>query len=79
MSGVDLQKAKLSSANLSGANLSGTDLRGVDLRGADLRGVKNITVKQLAPAIVDMRTRLPEGITFKQIQKYKVGVISKSL
>jgi hypothetical protein len=30
--------------------------------------VKNITMKQLAQAIVDIRTRLPEGITFKQIQ-----------
>ncbi len=79
LSGVDLHKAKLSSASLSGANLSEADLRGVDLRGADLRKVKNITMKQLAPAIVDMRTRLPEGITFKQIQKYKAGVISESL
>jgi len=25
-------------------------------------------MKQLAQAIVDIRTRLPEGITFKQIQ-----------
>jgi len=58
---------------LSGANLSGADLHGVDLRGADLRGVKSVTVKQLAPSIVDMRTRLPEGITFTQIQKYKAG------
>ncbi len=79
LSGADLQKAKLSSANLSGANLSGANLRGVDLRGTDLRGVKNITVKQLAPAIIDMRTRLPEGITSKQIQKYKSGEISESL
>jgi uncharacterized protein YjbI with pentapeptide repeats len=59
--------------------MSGADLSGVDLRGADLREVKNITMKQLAPAIVDMRTRLPEGITFKQIEKYKAGAISESL
>jgi len=26
-----------------------------------------------------MRTRLPEGITFKQIEKYKAGAVSKSL
>ena len=79
LSGADLQKAKLSSANLSGANLSGADLRGVDLRGADLRGVKNITMMQLAQTIVDRRTRLPEGITFKQIEQHRNGVISESL
>ncbi len=79
LSGADLQKAKLSSANLTEANLSEADLRGVDLRGADLREVKNIMVEQLAPAIVDMRTRLPEGITFKKIEKYKSGVTPESL
>jgi hypothetical protein len=51
----------------------------VDLRGADLREVKNITMKQLALAIVDMRTRLPEGITFKQIEQHKTGVVPESL
>ncbi len=79
LSGAVLQKAKLSSANLTGANLSGVDLRSVDLRGADLREVKNITMKQLAQAIVDRRTRLPEGITFKQIEQHKIGVIPESL
>jgi Uncharacterized low-complexity proteins len=79
LSGADLQKAKLSSVNLSGANLSGVDLHGVDLRGADLRKVKNITIKQLASAIIDIRTRLPEGITFKQIEQHKSGAILESL
>jgi uncharacterized protein YjbI with pentapeptide repeats len=74
-----LQKAKLSSANLTGANLAGANLRDVDLRGADLREVKNITMKQLALAIVDMRTRLPEGITFKQIEQHKTGLIPEPL
>jgi uncharacterized protein YjbI with pentapeptide repeats len=69
LSGADLQRAKLLAANLTGANLSGADLRNADLRGADLREVKNITMKQLAQAIVDTRTRLPEGITFKQIEQ----------
>jgi hypothetical protein len=49
------------------------------LRGADLREVKNITMKQLAQAIVDRRTRLPEGITFKQIELHKIGVIPEPL
>ena len=79
LSGADLQKAKLQAANLTGANLSGTDLRSVDLRGADLRGVKNITVKQLAQVIVDIRTRLPDGITFKQIKQHKAGMMPESL
>lgn len=68
LSGADLYKAKLQSAKLTEANLSGADLSGADLRGADLRGVKNITINQLAQAVVDIRTRLPEGITFKQIE-----------
>ncbi|MBT3881043.1 MAG: pentapeptide repeat-containing protein [Candidatus Scalindua sp.] len=79
LSGADMQKAKLQATNLTGANLSGTDLRSVDLRGADLRGVKNITMKQLAQVIVDIRTRLPEGITFKQIKQFKAGMIPGSL
>ena len=79
LSGADLQKAKLQSANLTGANLSGADLRSVDLRGADLREVKNITIKQLTQTIVDRRTRLPEGITFKQIEQHKSDVIPESL
>ncbi|MCP4267142.1 MAG: pentapeptide repeat-containing protein [Candidatus Brocadiaceae bacterium] len=68
LSGADLKETKLLSANLTSANLSGTDLSSADLRGADLREVKNITVQQLQQAIVDRRTRLPEGITFKQIE-----------
>ena len=79
LSEVDLQKAKLLAANLTGANLSGADLQGADLRGADLREVKNITMKQLAEAIVDIRTRLPEGITSKHIEQHKTGVITESL
>lgn len=79
LSGANLQKAKLLAANLTGANLSGSDLSGVDLRGADLREVKNITMNQLAQTIVDIRTRLPEGITFKQIQQHKTGVVPESL
>lgn len=74
LSGADLHKTKLLAANLTGANLSGVDLRSVDLRGADLREVKNITMKQLAQAIVDGRTRLPEGMTFKQIKQRKAGL-----
>lgn len=79
LSGAGLQKAKLQVANLTGANFSEADLRSVDLRGADLREVKNITTKQLAQTIVDRRTRLPGGITFKQIEQHRTGVIPESL
>ncbi len=75
LSGARLHEAKFQSANLTGANLSEADLRSVDLRGADLREVKHTTINQIAQAIVDMRTRLPEGITFKQIGQYKTGKI----
>ena len=70
--GVDLSRADLREADLRGtqlrdAKLSGTDLAGAklgqaNLEGADLTGVRNLTVEQLRPAIIDQRTILPDYI-----------------
>ncbi len=78
LSGAVLQKTKLLATNLTGANLSKADLLNADLRGADLREAKNITIKQLVQTVVDIRTRLPEHITFKQIEQHKAGVTPES-
>ncbi len=69
---VNLDGANLQGANLAGADSSGASFRNADfqnarldgtiLRGADLTGAKNLTVKQLALAIIDDRTRLPDYI-----------------
>jgi uncharacterized protein YjbI with pentapeptide repeats len=72
--GAFVRRADLSGASLRGANISGADatnasfrgvdfagalLRGTVLRGADLTGAKNLTIEQLAEAIVDDDTILP--------------------
>lgn len=80
--GAFIRRANLSGANLRGANLSGADssdasfqnadfqdaqLKGTILRGADLTGARNLTMKQLASAIIDERTRLPTYIDRQQL------------
>jgi len=69
---VDLSKTDLkhgnfagtdfTGANLSGANLKDANLEGTILKGADLRGAKNLTREQLAKAIIDETTRLPDDL-----------------
>lgn len=50
-------------AILSGANFSKANLNGTNLRGVDLRSVRGLTRKQLAVAIVDENTLLPDELT----------------
>jgi len=76
--GAQLQGAQLQGSNLRGAcfwdaKLSGTDLEYADLtmadlRNADLQGAQNLTVQQLAVAIVDKTTKLPAGISLEAIK-----------
>src|SRR5712692_10610140 len=80
--GVFLRRTNLSGANLTRANLSGADFtnaifRGADfrdatldgtiLKGADLTDAKNLTSSQLEKAVLDETTRLPEGLSIKDI------------
>jgi hypothetical protein len=65
---ANLEEAKLQQAGLADADLHGADLNGADLRGADLSGhlldsrgpSRGLTVGQLAAAVLDETTRLPE-------------------
>jgi uncharacterized protein YjbI with pentapeptide repeats len=60
VSEADLSGANLSETDLSGANLSEADLGGTNLSGVGLRFVKNLTKEQIARAITDNATRLPD-------------------
>jgi uncharacterized protein YjbI with pentapeptide repeats len=57
---ANLSNADLTGADLRGANLAGAILKGTILRGADLSGVINLTEQQLADAVIDEATILPE-------------------
>ena len=66
-SGASLRGANLSFADASGALFRGADfagakLTGTVLRGADLTDARNLTAGQLAEAVIDGSTRLPDYI-----------------
>lgn len=71
LGGVRLSVADLMRTNLKGADLRGADLwmsdmkdtilDGADLRGANLSEVTRLTRAQLATAITDETTRLPDA------------------
>ncbi len=67
LSGANLVGANLSFADCANANFRGADFRdarleGTILRGADLTGVKHLTREQIAKAVIDERTLLPDGL-----------------
>jgi uncharacterized protein YjbI with pentapeptide repeats len=67
LSGASLRGANLSNADASGAlfrnaDFEGARLVGTILRGADLTGARNLTIEQLATAVIDDETRLPAHI-----------------
>jgi uncharacterized protein YjbI with pentapeptide repeats len=67
LSGASLRDANLTGADATNANFRDADfegarLSGTVLRGADLSGAKNLTIEQLASAIIDDRTVLPDYI-----------------
>jgi uncharacterized protein YjbI with pentapeptide repeats len=64
-SGASLRDANMSGADATGAIFRGADFRGARLRGtiltgADLEDARNLTLEQLAEAIIDDRTKLPD-------------------
>ncbi|MBM4438130.1 MAG: pentapeptide repeat-containing protein [Actinobacteria bacterium] len=63
LEGVDLSGSRLARADLTGALLSAAILTGTDLSGADLRGAQGLTRAQLAAAITDAATQLPEALS----------------
>lgn len=58
--GANFSNADLSNAVLCGADMKGAILEGTILKGADLTGVKNLTKEQLANAVLDDETILPD-------------------
>jgi uncharacterized protein YjbI with pentapeptide repeats len=60
--GADMSDADATNAVFRGADFAGARLRGAILRGADLTGAKNLTIEQLAEAVVDDSTILPSYI-----------------
>jgi len=68
----DLRKANMNRADLFRANLAGADLREAslvscflkraDLSGADLSTARGLTDAQIADALGDEQTRLPDGL-----------------
>lgn len=66
-SGAILRNAELSGTDFSRADLRGADLRGARmtgtvLHGADLTSATNLTIDQLAVAMIDNETLLPDYI-----------------
>jgi len=60
LAGSNLAGADATGANFRGANFKDANLKGTILRGADLRGARNLTREQLAAAIIDETTLLPD-------------------
>ena len=68
--GADLSGADATNAKFRNADFAGAVLRGTVLRGADLTDAKNLTVEQLAEAIVDDATILPGYIDAKMLTEF---------
>jgi len=62
LNGAHLEGAMLNEAHLEGAWLAGAHLEGAELSGADLSKVAGLDPNELASAIGDETTTLPEGM-----------------
>lgn len=60
--GADLSRADLTGATARDADFKGAVLEKTILKGVDMTGAKNLSVEQLAEAVIDENTRLPEYI-----------------
>jgi uncharacterized protein YjbI with pentapeptide repeats len=65
--------ADATNAILRDVDFEGAVLRGTVLRGADLTGAKNLTVEQLAEAIIDDRTIIPDYIDRSKLREGAAG------
>lgn len=65
--GADLSRADASGAFFRNADFQGARLVGTILRGADLTGAVNLTEGQLASAVIDDQTQLPDYIDRKKL------------
>ena len=60
--GANLSFADCTNAIFRGADFKDALLEGTILRGADLTGAKNLSREQIAKAILDERTSLPDAM-----------------
>lgn len=63
---ADLSEAHLEKAGLNNAHLDDAVLKGTHLEGADLRDATGLTNEQLAVAIIDEKTKLPDYLQEKR-------------
>jgi uncharacterized protein YjbI with pentapeptide repeats len=66
LKGANFQEAILSGSNFEKANLENANFCGAKLSGVVLKGAR------LSNAIIDYRTKLPDGIDKKTMEKFKV-------
>ena len=64
LEGANLDKANLEGANLDKANLHGAGLWKANLEGATLLESRGLTREQIAKAIIDKATKLPDYLRF---------------
>lgn len=69
LSKANLRGAYLYKANLQGANLKGAELGEAHLEAVDLRRAKKLTKEQLAEAIMDGKTELPDYLKEPNLEK----------
>ncbi|MGQ0842121.1 pentapeptide repeat-containing protein [Actinokineospora sp.] len=60
--GTDFTESTLTAATLTDTVLTGADLTKCDLRGTDLSRARGLSAEQLRLALIDARTRVPDGI-----------------
>jgi uncharacterized protein YjbI with pentapeptide repeats len=63
--GANLEEVDLMWANSKNADFSGANLKGSYLNGADLRGAKGLLLEQVAVALMDEETLLPDYLNDK--------------
>jgi len=68
---ANLARADFSNASLRGANFKDANLEGTVLKGADLTDARNLTLSQLAKAIVDETTTLPAHLSIKKLSEHR--------
>ena len=71
---ANLSRVDFTNASFRGANFKDAVLEGTILRGADLTGAENLTLGQLARAILDEKTKLPEKFSIEEILRNRQSV-----
>lgn len=82
---TDLSHANLERANLAGADAANANFRGANfkdailtgtvLKGADLREAKHLTAEQLAAAVIDETTLLPDYLSHAELSRHREGKV----